>query len=101
MHLHADSELFQMICTNRGIVQCSECLLSVMLEEFTDAFVDREMFLKSYTAAGQGGVHRVAVFDAHGAITCIVSQLDVMRSAAPSLCHPLHLANVPEWSHPT
>ena len=37
------------------------------------------MFLKKYTAAGQGGVHRVAVFDAHGAITCIVSQLDVLR----------------------
>lgn len=39
----------------------------------------REMFLKSYTAAGQGCVHRVAVFNAHGAVTCIVSQLDVMR----------------------
>lgn len=39
----------------------------------------RDMFLKKYTAAGQGGVHRVAVFDAHGAITCIVSQLDVLR----------------------
>ncbi len=37
------------------------------------------MFLKDYTAAGQGGVHRVAVFDAHGAITCIVSQLDILR----------------------
>ena len=56
-----------------------------MLKEFTSAHIDREMFLKSYTAAGQGGVHRVAVFDAHGAITCIVSQLDVMRSAAPPL----------------
>ncbi len=41
----------------------------------------RDMFLKNYTAAGQGGVHRVAVFDAHGAITCIVSQLDVLRLA--------------------
>ncbi|KAL3136956.1 hypothetical protein ABBQ32_006560 [Trebouxia sp. C0010 RCD-2024] len=39
----------------------------------------RDMFLKSYTAAEQGGVHRVAVFNAHGAVTCIVSQLDVMR----------------------
>ncbi|DBA72722.1 TPA: hypothetical protein ACH3X2_010120 [Trebouxia sp. C0005] len=39
----------------------------------------RDMFLKNYPAAGQGGVHRVAVFDAHGAITCIVSQLDILR----------------------
>ena len=81
------------------LVQPSECLLSVMLEEFTNANADRDMFLKSYTAAGQGGVQRVAVFDAHGAITCIVSQLDVMRSAAPALCHPLHLVHASEQTH--
>ena len=78
------SDMSQMSCTN------------VMLEEFSNATVDREMFLKNYTAAWHVGVHRVAVFDAHGAITCIVSQLDVMRSAAPSLWHPLHLVYGPE-----
>lgn len=90
------SDMSWMICINRGTVQFSQCLLSVMLEEFTNADVNREMFLKSYTVAGQGGVHRVAVFDAHGAITRIVSQLDVMRSAAPALRHPLHLVNACE-----
>lgn len=68
----------------------------IMLKGFSDANADREMFLKSYTAAGQGGVHRVAVFDAHGAITCIVSQLDVMRSVAPALWSCLTFTNMPE-----
>ena len=32
------------------------------------------------TFLGNGRVvHRLAIFDAHGCITCIVSQLDIMR----------------------
>lgn len=37
------------------------------------------MFLKNYTADGKGGTNRVAIFNTHGAITNIVSQLDIMR----------------------
>ena len=39
----------------------------------------RDMFLQQYTKDGKGGTNRVAIFDTHGAITNIVSQLDIMR----------------------
>lgn len=64
---------------HRNMHPSAFCTCMVMLScEVVECF-GRDMFLKTYNSAGQGGVHRVAIFNAHGAITCIVSQLDVMR----------------------
>lgn len=54
-------------CNDRGLVYQANCS-TTLLEAIRGSFL------------GNGCVvHRLAIFDAHGCITCIVSQLDIMR----------------------